>query len=402
MGLLLAGIALGCGFVLQPFFSAILWGGILVFTTWPVFEWVRSRAHVGRTGAALVMVLLTTLLLVLPLAVAAPAGSDDVARIRASAERLLDSGLPSAPEWLFPLPLLGPTLSEYWNAWAADLSVMVAFFRPYFGMIAENGLTLLLGIASGVLQFLLALFIAFFFWVYGDRIGVFLHAIMRRIAGAYAERLIVVTGQVIRGTVYGLLGTAVVQGMLTAFGLWLAGVPRPVLLGAIAGFVSVLPIGAPMIWIPSALWLASTGHLGWGIFLAIYGVSAISGADSLIRPYFIARGAQLPFLLTILGVLGGALAFGLLGVFLGPVLLGVGFTLVAEFARGQGRERGSAGAAGHHRYSITHRPARSGAHRHDDLHLRPHRRGAANERGRLFQPGAARMGAPPREGRQGA
>ena len=338
MGLLLAGIALGCGFVLQPFFSAILWGGILVFTTWPVFEWVRARAHIGRTGAALIMVVLTTLLLVLPLAVAAPAGSDDVARIRASAERLLDSGLPSAPAWLFPLPLLGPTLSEYWNAWAADLSVMVAFFRPYFGMIAENGLTLLLGIASGVLQFLLALFIAFFFWVYGDRIGVFLHAIMRRIAGAYAERLIVVTGQVIRGTVYGLLGTAVVQGMLTAFGLWLAGVPRPVLLGAIAGFVSVLPIGAPMIWIPSALWLASTGHLGWGIFLAIYGVSAISGADSLIRPYFIARGAQLPFLLTILGVLGGALAFGLLGVFLGPVLLGVGFTLVAEFARGQGKD----------------------------------------------------------------
>ena len=336
MGLLLAGIAIGCGFVLQPFFSAILWGGILVFTTWPVYQWIRARAHIGRTGAALVMVLLTMLLLVLPLAAAAPAGSDDVARIRASAERLLDSGMPSAPDWLFRLPLFGPTVTDYWNSWAADLSVMVAFFRPYFGMMAENGLTLLLGIASGVLQFLLALFIAFFFWVYGERIGVFLHAIMRRIAGPYAERLIVVTGQVIRGTVYGLLGTAVVQGMLTAFGLWLAGVPRPVLLGAIAGFVSVLPIGAPMIWIPSALWLASTGHLGWAIFLGVYGVGAISGADSLIRPYFIARGAQLPFLLTILGVLGGALAFGLLGVFLGPVLLGVGFTLVAEFARGQG------------------------------------------------------------------
>ena len=202
-------------------------------------------------------------------------------------------------------------------------------------MIAENGLTLLLGIASGVLQFLLALFIAFFFWVYGDRLGVFLKAIIRRIAGAYAERLIVVTGQVIRGTVYGLLGTAVVQGMLTAFGLWLTGVPRPVLLGAIAGFVSVLPIGAPMIWIPASLWLLSNGHTGWAIFLAVYGVGAISGADSVIRPYFISRGAQLPFLLTVLGVLGGALAFGLLGVFLGPVLLGVAFTLVVEFARGE-------------------------------------------------------------------
>lgn len=332
MGLLLAGIAIGCGFVLHPFTSALLWGGILVFTTWPVFEWVRHRSHLGRTGAALVMVVLTALLLVLPLAAAAPAGSDDVMRLRESIQGWLDTGLPSAPEWLSRAPLVGATLSEYWNSWAADLSVMAAFFRPYFGMIAENGLNLLLGIASGVLQFLLALFIAFFFWVYGDRLGVHLRAILRRIAGAYADRLIVVTGQVIRGTVYGLLGTAIVQGMLTAFGLWLTGVPRPVLLGAIAGFVSVLPIGAPMIWIPAALWLLSTGHTGWAIFLVVYGVVAVSGADSLIRPYFIARGAQLPFLLTVLGVLGGALAFGLLGIFLGPVLLGVGFTLVAEFA----------------------------------------------------------------------
>ncbi len=332
MGLLLAGIAIGCGFVLHPFTSALLWGGILVFTTWPVFEWVRDRCHIGRTGAASVMVLLTSLLLVLPLAVAAPAGSDDVVRLRASIDSLLDSGLPNAPEWLIRVPLLGATLSEYWNSWAADLSVMADFFRPYFGMIAENGLALLLGIATGVLQFLMALFIAFFFWVYGDRLGLHLRAIIRRIAGSYAERLIVVTGQVIRGTVYGLLGTALVQGMLTAFGLWLTGVPRPVLLGAIAGFVSVLPIGAPMIWIPAALWLLSIGKMGWAIFLVVYGVVAVSGADSVIRPYFIARGAQLPFLLTILGVLGGALAFGLLGIFLGPVLLGVGFTLVAEFS----------------------------------------------------------------------
>ncbi len=337
MGLLLAGIAIGCALVLQPFTSALLWGAILVFTTWPVFEWVRARAHLGRTGAALLMVGLTALLLVMPLAAAAPAGSDDVAELRASLGRLFASGLPSSPPWLHALPLAGPTLAAYWNSWAADLSVMAEFFRPYFGMIVEDGLTLLLGVASGVLQFLLALFVAFFFWVYGDRIAVHGRAILRRIAGAYADRLIAVTGQVVRGTVYGLLGTALVQGMLTAFGLWLAGVPRPVLLGAIAGIVSVLPIGAPMVWIPASIWLLGTGHTGWAVFLAIYGVVAISGADSVIRPFFISRGAQLPFLLTVLGVLGGALAFGLLGIFLGPVLLGVGFTLVAEFAGVEGR-----------------------------------------------------------------
>ncbi len=335
MGLLLTGIAVGCAMVLQPFFSAILWAAILVFSTWPIFEWMRSRLRLGRVGAASLMVALTALVTVLPLALAAPAGADDVARLRASLASLFDQGLPSAPDWLFHIPLIGRVAADYWNGWAADIRVMVSFFQPYFGMIAESGLGLLLGIANGVLQFALALFIGFFFWLYGAGLAVHLHALLHRIAGIYAERLLIVTGQVVRGTVYGILGTAIVQGMLTAFGLYMAGVPRPVLLAAVAGLLSVLPIGAPLVWIPSALWLLSQGHTGWGIALAVYGAVAISGSDSVIRPYFISRGAQLPFLLTLLGVLGGALAFGLLGIFLGPVLLGVGFTLVREFGRAQ-------------------------------------------------------------------
>jgi predicted PurR-regulated permease PerM len=332
MGLLLVGIAVGCAFVLHPFFSAILWAAILVFSTWPVFEWLRLHLRVRRGGAAALMVLLTALVTVLPLALAAPDGAGDVAHLRDSLADLFSGGLPSSPHWLHLVPLVGPTLSGYWDSWAADLSVMVNFFRPYFGMIAEAGLSLLLGIAGGVVQFVLALFIAFFFWFSGDRLGEKFSAVIHRIAGPYADRLVAVTGQVVRGTVYGLLGTAIVQGLLTAFGLYLAGVPRAVLLGAIAGFLAVLPIGAPIVWIPAAAWLISSGHTAWGIFLVVYGVVAISGADHLIRPIFIARGAQLPFLLTVLGVLGGALAFGLLGIFLGPVLLGVGFTLVVEFA----------------------------------------------------------------------
>lgn len=332
MGLLLLGIAVGCWFVLTPFLSAILWAGILVFSTWPVFEWVRLRLRLGRGWAAGVMVLLTSVLIVLPLALAAPAGAEDANQLRAAIEALLGGGLPASPPWLRDVPVAGPALADFWDTWSADLSGAVGLFRPYFGAIAEGSVGVLLGIASGVLQFLLALLIAYFFWLSGDTLAIQLHRIARRIAGDQAERLISVTGATVRGTVYGILGTAVVQGLLTAFGCWVAGVPRPVLLGAVAGLLSVLPIGAPLVWIPASLWLLTTGQTGWGGFLAVYGAVAISGSDNLIRPYFIARGAQLPFLLTILGVLGGALAFGLLGVFLGPVLLGVGFTLVAEFA----------------------------------------------------------------------
>lgn len=332
LGLLLGGVGVGCVLVLYPFFSALLWAGILVFTTWPVCDWLHTHARLRRGGAAAVMVALTAVVVVLPLALAAPGGANDVNHLRTAVEDALRAGLPGAPDWVFDIPLVGNLLGDLWNRSAADISVMVEALRPYFGIVLEGGLGLLLGLANGVLLFVLALFIAFFFYLYGDPISVRLRTILHRIAGARAHRLIEVTGATVRGVVFGILLTALVQGILTAFGLWLSGVPRPVLLGAVAGFISVLPIGAPAVWIPAALWLMGSGHLGWGIFLAVYGVVAVSGADSVIRPWFIARGAQLPFLLTVLGVLGGALAFGLLGIFLGPVLLGIGYTLVNEWA----------------------------------------------------------------------
>jgi predicted PurR-regulated permease PerM len=332
MGLLLGGIAIGCVQVLYPFFSAILWAAILTYTTWPVHEWLRARLRLGRMTAASLMVLIVAVVVVLPLALAAPGGADDAKNLRVLVQTALAAGLPSAPAWLADVPLVGQTVSDLWNSWAADLSQLVAFFKPYFGIVAEEGLSLLLGLANGVLSFVLALLVAFFFYAAGERLAAVLHALLARIAGERAQRLVAVTGATIRGVVYGLLGTAVVQGILTTLGLWGAGIPRPLLLGVVAGGLSVLPIGAPVVWVPAALWLLANDHVLRGAILIVYGIVFISGSDGVIRPFFIARGAQLPFLLTFLGVLGGALAFGLLGVFVGPVLLGVGFTLVKEFA----------------------------------------------------------------------
>ena len=333
MAVLIGGVAAGCVLVLYPFFSALLWAGILVFTTWPVAEWLRVHLRLGHSGAAILMVMLTAIVLVLPLALAAPGGASDVNNLHTVIEDALRGGLPNAPLWVFDIPVLGPSLGNLWDRWAADITALGASLQPYFGILLEGGLSLLLGIAHGVLLFVLALFAAFFFYLYGEQLSVRVRLIVHRIAGAQADRLILVTGATVRGVVYGILGTAIVQGILTAMGLWIAGVPRPVLLGAVAGFLAVLPVGAPLVWIPASIWLLASGNIVHGIFLAIYGVVAVSGADQVIRPWFISRGAQLPFLLTVLGVLGGALAFGLLGIFLGPVLLGIGFTLVNEWAR---------------------------------------------------------------------
>ncbi|MBE7210841.1 MAG: AI-2E family transporter [Gluconacetobacter diazotrophicus] len=332
MGLLLGGVATGCVVVLYPFFSALLWAAILVFTTWPVFSRIRNR--LGAPGAAAVMMLITAILVVLPIGLVASAGVADAPRMVDAGLALAAAGLPKPPRWVAHIPFAGPHIYETLGRWSADLGQVGASLQPYLGTIARRLLGLLVQIAGGLLQLVLALFIGFFFWIGGDALGATLTAVIRRIAGAaYADRLLGVAGSTIRGTVYGILGTAIIQGILTGIGFALAGVPSPVLFGGIAAFVAVLPIGAPLVWIPAAIWLALSHRLGAGLFLAAYGIVAISGADHVIRPMFIARGAQLPYLLTVLGVLGGVLAFGGLGIFLGPVLLGLGYTLAVEFAR---------------------------------------------------------------------
>src|SRR6476646_6456023 len=157
MGLLLGGVAIGCILVLYPFVSALLWAGILVFTTWPVYDWLRLNLHLPRVWASLLMVTLTAVGLVLPFAVAAPSSADDVTNLRHVIMNGLREGLPDSPLWVFDIPLIGNTVGDLWNRWAADISVMLEALRPYFGILVEGGLSLLLGIANGVLMFLLAL-----------------------------------------------------------------------------------------------------------------------------------------------------------------------------------------------------------------------------------------------------
>lgn len=276
------------------------------------------------------MVLLTALVLVVPLVAATSGSAGDVKTLRASFEAWIAS-TPPAPLWLLDVPVVGSTLADTWNQWSSDLSSMVSFFRPYFGFAVEQGVSLLLGLAGGLAQLGVALFAAFFFWLSGDELAANLQVLVHKVAGRYAPRLIESTAATVRGAVYGILGTAILQGFLTAFGLEVAGVPRAVLLATVAAFLAVLPVGAPLVWIPAGLWLLANGHTARGVFLLAYGIVVVSGADHIVRPYLIARGARLPFLLTVLGVLGGVLAFGVLGIFLGPVLLGVGFSLVVEF-----------------------------------------------------------------------
>jgi predicted PurR-regulated permease PerM len=333
IGLLaLIGLGIGCFLVLRPFISALLWAVILAYTTWPAFRFLRERARLPAGAAALAMVLAEFLLIGLPIVFAAPTTREEVDALRRGAERLITEGLPGLVTFLVGLPFIGAYLADWLAGWDATLGGLFATIRPYAGTLAQSGLAMLLAVLSGIAELLLAIFLAFFFYRDGPAMAAKAERVMEKLAGPQSRRLVALTGNVTKGVVYGLLGTAVVQGAMTTFGLWIAGVPQPVLLGVIAGVISILPVGAPLVWVPATIWLFVQGEWGWGLFMGVYGAAGISSVDNVIRPWLISRGADLPLLLTLLGAIGGVLAFGFLGLFLGPVMLAVGYTLLKDWA----------------------------------------------------------------------
>ena len=325
-------LVIGCLLVLRPFVTALLGAAIMCFSTWPAYRHIERLTGNRRTLAALAMTLLLILIVVLPLALIAASISGSIAQAFDGLRSTLAGGLPAPPDWVRAIPLVGGSLDAGWREMASPQELEETLKR--FAQPARQGLLrfgVMLG--EGVLQLSLVSFIGFFLYRDGAALLGWLQSALQRVSGALAPGLLQTVGGTIRGVVYGVLGTALAQGILAAVGLLIAGVPAPALLGFLTFLLSMLPIGPPLVWGGAAAWLFYQGEVGWAIFMAIYGLVVISGVDNLLKPLLISRGSSLPFVLVFLGGLGGVLAFGFIGVFLGPTLLAVGYALLREWAR---------------------------------------------------------------------
>jgi predicted PurR-regulated permease PerM len=189
-----------------------------------------------------------------------------------------------------------------------------------------------LAIVQGLTQILLSVFLTFFIFRDGAALGQRLEIAVQRIAGERGVNLLEVAGSTVRSVVYGILGTALVQGVMAGIGFLIAGVPGAALLGLVTFCLSPLPVGPPLVWIPASLWLFHQGQSGWGIFMIVWGM-AISSVDNIVKPWIISRGNKMPFILILFGVIGGAMAFGFIGVFLGPTLLAVAYRMIEQWSR---------------------------------------------------------------------
>jgi predicted PurR-regulated permease PerM len=322
----------GSYLVLQPFLSAVIWAIILCCTTWPAFTRVQRVTRGRVTLAALLVTLVIALVVLAPFVIVGISLAENANVLLEQGKRLIEEGPPDPPAWVGQIPLIGERAQAYWASIAHDSAGLMVDMKQYIQPLRTFAISSGTSLAQGVLQLTLSILIAFFFYRDGEAISQRLTAGVARIAGERGRHLIGVAVATMRGVVYGLLGTAIAQGVLAAIGFWLAGVPAAPLLGLLTFFLSPVPIGPPLVWAPAAFWLFSQGQTGWAIFMLIWGVAVVSSVDNVIKPLIISHGSNLPFILVLLGVLGGAIAFGFIGVFLGPTLLAIGFALIQDWS----------------------------------------------------------------------
>lgn len=336
-------LVVGCFVVLAPFLSALLWAVIVSFSTWGAYGRLHRALGGRNTLAALVMTLTLAAVLVLPLAAVATKLGDNARNLTRAVDSVVQNGVPPPPPWVADIPWVGSRAERYWLEISAESrsAETVAKARQWFeGQAAPLSKWLLQrGVAFGqaLLQLTLVVLAAFYLYRDGVTVAGRFSAGMERIAGQRAHALIDLAGRTIKGVVYGIIGTGLAQGTVAAIGFAIAGVPGALLLGLVTFVVSIVPAGPPLVWLPASLWLVSQGEPGWAAFMFAWGMFGISGIDNVVKPWLISQGAALPFILVLLGVIGGLLAFGFIGLFLGPTLLAVGYAMLREWTRGVAR-----------------------------------------------------------------
>jgi len=379
-------ILIGCFFVLRPFMTALMWAIILAYALHPLQRKFTRWFRGSRTLAACFVTLTITVVLAGPIVLIGFSIAQDGKDLAQATRNWVTAAPDRAPPWVEKLPLVGNEIAGYWSKIAEDRKPMLEQLdkevktvapRPKIVIESENGsiltdappapkdegspdavdpeakakslnfvalvgkfiawawsglLLATLAVGQGVTQLVLSGFLAFFLLkdadILSDRLSVAAH----RLAGERGRHLLKVAGDTVRGVIYGILGTAIAQALVAGLGFWIAGVPGAVLLSVLTFFFAVIPFGPPMIWLPASLWLFAQHKPGLGIFLLLWGLLGISSVDNFLRPYLISQGSKMPFVLIFCGVIGGALAFGLAGVFLGPTLLAVAFRLIEEWS----------------------------------------------------------------------
>lgn len=331
--LFIGGLIAASFWILRPFLGAIIWAVMIVVSTWPLMRAVQRRLGGRRWAAVTVMSLVLLLLLIVPLSLAIGtivANADDIV---AWAKRMSEFRLGAPPSWLAGLPVVGERVAAIWRELAAQgVEGVAAKIAPYTKVLAAWFLAEIGSFGALFVQFLLTVIAAAVLYARGEEAAGWVLLFGARLGGKHGEAAVRLSGQAIRGVALGVVVTALVQSLIGGIGLAIAGVPFAAILTAVMFLLAVAQIGAALVLVVPVIWLYWSGAAGWGTFLLVVTVIAAT-LDNVVRPILIKKGADLPLLLIFLGVIGGLIAFGLIGIFVGPLVLAVTYTLLSAWLR---------------------------------------------------------------------
>ena len=326
--LFIGALILACFWVLRPFLAATIWATMIVVSTWPLMRAIERNLWGKRVLAVTVMTLALLLLFVAPFSAAIGTIVANINDIVGWARRISELKIPLPPDFVGRIPMIGDTIVEHWRQLAEHgLEQFATLISPYAGAIATWFVAEVGGFGLVSLQFLLTVLISAILYSTGERAAAWIFRFGRRLGGERGEDVMRLAGQAIRGVALGVVVTALVQAVLGGVGLAFAGVPFAAVLTAVMFMLAVAQIGAVPVLVCACAWLWWKGDTTWLVILLVWTV-IVGALDNVLRPILIKKGADLPLLLIFAGVIGGLFAFGLIGLFVGPVILAVTYTLL--------------------------------------------------------------------------
>jgi len=317
--------------ILRPFLASLIWAVMLVVASWPLMRAAQSVLWGQRWLAVTVMTLALLLLLIVPFTAAIVTIVANADTLGGWVKALGEYKVPPPPAWLGSLPVIGQQAVQLWQELTSDGDEpLMANIVPYAGGLMKWFIAQVGNLGEVFIEFLLTVVFAAILFARGEQVGAWVRRFGQRLGGGRGDNAVLLSAQAIRGVAIGVVVTALVQALFGGLGLVIAGVPFAAILMALMFMLSVAQIGAVPVLIPAVIWLYWRDDVVWGTFLLVVTV-VVGTLDNILRPILIKKGANLPLLLVFTGVIGGLIAFGLIGIFVGPMVLAVTYTLLGAW-----------------------------------------------------------------------
>ena len=320
----------GALMVLEPFLVAMTWAAILAYVTWPLYRWLQAHTRRPRLAAVLFTLAIAFGVGIPVVWLLVNLANEANQLVRAFGAWAEQGG--ELPTWMAEREWLAAWVERGRATGLGDPTTIVEWLDRYGGRVSGRLMEIVGGVARNLFKFGIAVFTLYFFYTDGERIAAASRELARLLFPVAPLEFFESIGQAVRGVMFGLLGTAFVQSVLAASAYAVAGVPAPLALGAATFMLSFIPGGATAVSFGAAVWLVLQDRIGWAIGVALWGLLVIASMDNVLRPILISGPTRIPLLLVFLGVIGGLASLGLIGIFVGPVLLSVAFTLVMRFS----------------------------------------------------------------------